>query len=320
MRQPIRPGDVNWMIAGRGIVHSERTPQALRAAGSSAWGLQCWLALPQREEERSPSFTHHGKDEFPCGAEKGTELRIVAGGFLGMRSPVPMLSECFYADAMLAAGTELAIPAEYEERGAYIVDGRIAVDGQSFERGQLLVFKPGMQAVVSAVAAARLVLLGGEPLGARYLWWNFVSSSRERIEQAKEALRAAAADDGESLLAQVLVAQRIALAADLLPLELLFQRAVERRAVGSAPVPELLPVDLEHEGVPAGHAVALVGLRRRAGGAAGEQARKRERARPHLHFSLSSRVSSRAASAAVRAMMRSMVACTCASTAAGLVG
>jgi len=190
VRQPIRPGDVNWMIAGRGIVHSERTPQALRAAGSSAWGLQCWLALPQREEERSPSFTHHGKDELPCGAEKGTELRIVAGGFLGMRSPVPMLSECFYADAMLAAGTELAIPAEYEERGAYIVDGRIAVDGQSFERGQLLVFKPGMQAVVSAVAAARLVLLGGEPLGARYLWWNFVSSSRERIEQAKEDWRA----------------------------------------------------------------------------------------------------------------------------------
>jgi redox-sensitive bicupin YhaK (pirin superfamily) len=184
VRQPIRPGDVNWMIAGRGIVHSERTPQALRASGSSAWGLQSWLALPERDEERAPSFKHHAEADLPQLSDSGTRIRVVAGTFLGMRSPVETLSDLFYADVKLE-GAELAIPPDYDERGAYILDGSISVEDQTFERGRLLVFKPGAHVVLKAIAPAGVMLLGGEPLGPRYVWWNFVSSSKERIEQAK---------------------------------------------------------------------------------------------------------------------------------------
>ena len=135
-RQPIRPGDVNWMIAGRGIVHSERTP----------------------------GFTHHGKDALPFASDRGTEVRVVAGSFLGMRSPVPVLSECFYADATLEAGSVLAVPADQDERAAYVVAGSVSVDGQAHERGRLLVFKPATQAVITALSPARLVVLGGQTL------------------------------------------------------------------------------------------------------------------------------------------------------------
>jgi redox-sensitive bicupin YhaK (pirin superfamily) len=189
VRQPIRPGDVNWMIAGRGIVHSERTPQELRARGSSAWGLQSWVALPERDEERAPSFTHHRENELPEDARHGTHIRVVAGTFLGMRSPVETLSEMFYAAVKLQTGAELAVPPDYAERGAYIVDGGISVDGEAFERGRLLVFKPATQTVLKATSDARVMLLGGEPLGPHHVWWNFVSSSRPRIEQAKRDWR-----------------------------------------------------------------------------------------------------------------------------------
>jgi redox-sensitive bicupin YhaK (pirin superfamily) len=185
VRQPIRPGDVNWMTAGRGIVHSERTPKALRANGTSAWGLQSWLALPERDEERAPSFRHHPGVELPATSDSGIRIRMIAGNLFGLRSPVETLSPMFYADVTLEAGAQLALEPDYDERGAYIVDGAVTLDGQSFERGRLLVFKPATQVVLAAVSRARLMLLGGTSLGPRFLWWNFVSSSKERIEQAK---------------------------------------------------------------------------------------------------------------------------------------
>jgi redox-sensitive bicupin YhaK (pirin superfamily) len=185
VRQPIRPGDVNWMIAGRGIVHSERTPQALRAAGPSAWGLQSWLALPEPEEERAPSFKHHPQADLPVGSDKGVQVRVIAGQFQGLRSPVETQSALFYADVALAAGARLVVAPDHEERAAYVLEGSVSVDAQGFERGRLLVFRPAAQVVIEAASQARLMLLGGAPLGPRYLWWNFVSSSKERIEQAK---------------------------------------------------------------------------------------------------------------------------------------
>lgn len=185
-RQPIRPGDVNWMIAGRGIVHSERTPQALRAAGPRTWGLQAWVALPEKEEERAPAFAHYPTKGLPSASGEGKVVRLIAGEFLGLRSPVETQSALFYADVSLDAGAQLALRPDYEERACYIVDGSVAIDGQEYERGRLLVFKPAAQVVLKAVRKARLMVLGGEPLGPRYIWWNFVSSSRERIEVAKE--------------------------------------------------------------------------------------------------------------------------------------
>jgi redox-sensitive bicupin YhaK (pirin superfamily) len=190
VRQTIRPGDVNWMIAGRGIVHSERTPQALRPAGPSAWGLQSWLALPAGEQERAPSFRHHPAKDLPVEAAEGRRMRLIAGSFAGLRSPVETQSALFYADVELEPGARLAIAADYEERACYIVQGSILADAETFERGRLLVFRPAAQVVIEAVSAARLMLLGGEPLGPRHVWWNFVSSSRERIEQAKADWRA----------------------------------------------------------------------------------------------------------------------------------
>jgi redox-sensitive bicupin YhaK (pirin superfamily) len=190
VRQPIRPGDANWMIAGRGIVHSERTPQPLRAKGHSVWGLQSWLALPQHEEERAPSFRHHPAAELPQTAGAGVQLRLIAGTAFGLRSPVKTLSATFYADAQLEQGAELTLTAEHEERGAYILEGSVHVDGRRFERGRLLVFAQAMELVLQAETRSRVILLGGQPLGRRHVWWNFVSSSRERIEQAKEDWRA----------------------------------------------------------------------------------------------------------------------------------
>ena len=190
VRQPIRPGDANWMIAGRGVVHSERTPQTLREQGHTAWGLQSWLALPQHEEERSPSFRHYPAAELPESSSAGVQVRLIAGTLGGLSSPVKTLSPTFYADARLAQEAELTLPPEHEERGAYIVEGSVSVDGQSFSRGLLLVFRPAMHVLLRAATASRLMLLGGQTLGPRHLWWNFVASSRERIEQAKEDWRA----------------------------------------------------------------------------------------------------------------------------------
>jgi redox-sensitive bicupin YhaK (pirin superfamily) len=190
VRQPSRPGDVNWMIAGRGIVHSERTPQALRPVGHKAWGLQSWLALPQHEEERAPSFRHHPAAELPQSSAQGMTIRMIAGTLLGLRSPVQTLSPTFYAALTLEQGARFILPPEHEERGAYILEGSVSLDGQSIPRGRLLVFRPALEVVLQALSPVRMMLLGGETLGPRHLWWNFVASSRERIERAKEDWRA----------------------------------------------------------------------------------------------------------------------------------
>lgn len=188
--QPIRPGEVNWMTAGRGIAHSERTPQELRQAGSKLFGIQSWVALPKRYEEADPTFVHHGANELPVIEGEGKHVRLIAGALYGARSPVETLSDMFYADVALESGTVIPIPAEYEERAVYVVEGSIAVvpDSESFGEGQLLVLKPGVAVSVrSQESPARVMLMGGEPMdGARHIWWNFVSSSKERIEQAKE--------------------------------------------------------------------------------------------------------------------------------------
>jgi hypothetical protein len=189
--QPIRPGDVNWMTAGRGIAHSERTPAAERGGGSRLFGIQSWVALPKRHEETAPAFAHHGVEELPLIAGEGVRMRLIAGTLLGAHSPVATLSELFYADAELAAGARLVLPAEHEERAIYIATGAVIIAGEEFAAGRLLVFRPGDEIVVAAPSGARVLLLGGERMdGPRHIWWNFVASSKERIEQAKADWRA----------------------------------------------------------------------------------------------------------------------------------
>jgi redox-sensitive bicupin YhaK (pirin superfamily) len=193
--QLITPGEVNWMSAGRGIAHSERTPQQSRTAGSNLFGIQSWVALPKKDEEAAPGFAHYGSGELPVVEGEGKRVRLITGSLYGERSPVRTPSEMFYAEVTLKGGARLPVPNEHEERAAYVVEGAVELlgDGGSFEAGQLLVFKPGAEITLSArrPSGARLMLLGGEPSdGPRHIWWNFVSSSKERIEQAKEDWKA----------------------------------------------------------------------------------------------------------------------------------
>ena len=182
----IKPGEVNWMTAGRGIVHSERTDSALRATGSPIHGLQMWVALPQAKEEMEAGFAHHDTTEFPVVADDGKTVRVVVGSLYGASSPVPVVHETIFGDAYLKAGSKLPIDADHEERALYVVDGVIDIAGDKFEPGRLLVFKPGDKIDVTAVRDAHVVVLGGAPMdGPRHIWWNFVSSRKERIEQAK---------------------------------------------------------------------------------------------------------------------------------------
>jgi redox-sensitive bicupin YhaK (pirin superfamily) len=184
--QPIRPGEVNWMTAGSGIVHSERTAPERRRSGGALHGIQSWVALPQRYEETAPAFAHHGHAALPVIEGEGKTVRLIAGALFGARSPVAAFSDLFYADAQLAVGARLDVPADYAERGVYIVSGSITIDGETHGAGQLLVLRPGTAVALTAPTAARLMLLGGERLdGERYIFWNFVSSSKERLEQAK---------------------------------------------------------------------------------------------------------------------------------------
>jgi redox-sensitive bicupin YhaK (pirin superfamily) len=189
--QPIRPGDVNWMTAGRGIAHSERTGPALRASGSTLAGIQSWIALPKRHEETAPEFIHYPRADLPVREGEGIALRLIAGAGFGLRAPVSVFSDMFYADAVLDAGARFTLQPEYEERAIYVAMGRIEIAGQGFDAGQLLVFRPGDAIDLRAEADSRVLLLGGEPMdGPRHMWWNFVSSSKDRIEQAKEDWRA----------------------------------------------------------------------------------------------------------------------------------
>jgi redox-sensitive bicupin YhaK (pirin superfamily) len=193
--QTIRPGEVNWMTAGRGIAHSERTPPELRSAGSELFGVQSWVALPLKQEESEPEFSHHEASELPVVEGEGKRVRLIAGSLYGARSPVRTLSEMFYADATLAPGGVLDVPTEHEERAVYVVEGSVEVtpEREVYAPGQLLLLRPGAEVLLRCASseAARLMLLGGAPLeGKRHIWWNFVSSSPERIEQAKEDWRA----------------------------------------------------------------------------------------------------------------------------------
>ena len=183
---PIKPGEVNWMTAGRGIVHSERTDTALRATGSPIHGLQMWVALPQAKEEMEAGFAHHETAEFPMVEDDGKTVRVVVGSLYGASSPVPVVHETMFGDVYLKAGAKLPLDADHEERALYVIEGVIDIAGDKFEPGRLLVFKPGDRIDVAAVSDAHVAILGGAPMdGPRHIWWNFVSSRKERIEQAK---------------------------------------------------------------------------------------------------------------------------------------
>jgi redox-sensitive bicupin YhaK (pirin superfamily) len=191
----IKPGDVNLMTAGRGIVHSERTGEVLRDKGHHLHGIQAWLALPKAHEENAPSFAHHGVDALPRVDDGGKRIRVIMGALFGVESPVSFPHDVFYAEAVLSPGATLPLDADHEERAIYIVSGQIDIAGDTFEAGRLLVFRPGDRISVLAVSHARLMLLGGAAMdGPRHIWWNFVSSRQERIEQAKEEWRAARFD------------------------------------------------------------------------------------------------------------------------------
>jgi redox-sensitive bicupin YhaK (pirin superfamily) len=182
----IRPGEINWMTAGRGIVHSERTGPGLRASGSPIHGLQLWVGLPSAKEEIEPAFKHYDGAQFPVIRDNGKTVRIAVGRAYGETSPVIASSDTVLADVTLSRGSVIPLDPDYEERAIYVIDGTIDIAGDAFESGRLLVLRPGDAITVTALTAARFVIAGGEPLdGPRHVWWNFVSSRRERIEQAK---------------------------------------------------------------------------------------------------------------------------------------
>jgi len=188
---PIKPGEVNWMTAGRGIVHSERTGPDKRASGSPIHGLQMWVALPAAKEEIDPGFAHHETDEFPMINDGGTFVRVVVGSLYGKTSPVPTVHETFFGNIALRAGATLPIDPTHEERALYVVDGTVDIAGDKFEPGRLLVFKPGDRVTITAATDTHFVILGGAPMdGPRHIWWNFVSSRKDRIEQAKAEWKA----------------------------------------------------------------------------------------------------------------------------------
>jgi hypothetical protein len=188
--QPIRPGDVNWMTAGRGIAHSERTPPELRAAGASVHGIQTWVALPRAAEEAAPSFFHHPKATLPVLEPPGALVRVIAGRAFGARSPVEVFTDTLYAAAELEPGARLVLAPEHEERGVYVVEGNATIGETAVEAGQLAVLGEGVEVEVRAPFSATLMLLGGAKMdGPRSIWWNFVSSSKARIERAKDDWR-----------------------------------------------------------------------------------------------------------------------------------
>jgi redox-sensitive bicupin YhaK (pirin superfamily) len=180
VKQLIRPGAVNWMVAGRGVAHSERTPPELRERGTRVHGLQLWVALPEATEEIAPYFLHHDAADIPTAGS----ARVIVGRAYGVESPVETLSPTLYVHAELEPGSELDLPDGYEELALYLVSGSIDLDGERFDAARMIILDAARPRV-RAVTAARVMLLGGDPIGPRHIWWNFVSSSRERIEQAK---------------------------------------------------------------------------------------------------------------------------------------
>ncbi|HVK42587.1 MAG TPA: pirin family protein [Phenylobacterium sp.] len=187
--QPIRPGEVNWMTAGRGITHSERF-ETLREKGGRMNGIQAWIALPVEDEETAPAFDHYAPEVLPTHEENGMWARLIAGQAFGASSPVKTHSPMFYVHWHLKPGAKAELPAEYPERAAYVAQGVVEVDGRQYHEGQMLVFLPGQPVLFTAVSDAIVMLLGGEPIGPRLIEWNFVSSSKDRLEQAKADWRA----------------------------------------------------------------------------------------------------------------------------------
>ncbi len=196
--QIIRPGAVNWMVAGRGVTHSERTSAHKRSKPHSMAGVQTWVALPAQYEDEEPAFEHHGKEVLPVIAGEGKKVRLILGDAYGVQAPVKTHSSLFYADAILEPGAKVPLPDNHEDRGIYIVSGSAIIAGDELEAGRMAIFRPADRITVTAGAqGARLMLLGGETLdGPRFIWWNFVASSRDRIEQAKKDWASGKWDDG----------------------------------------------------------------------------------------------------------------------------
>jgi redox-sensitive bicupin YhaK (pirin superfamily) len=183
----IVPGEMNLMTAGRGIAHSERTPQGVRQSGGGMYGIQSWIALPEAHEETDPSFQHFDAAALPVIEDGGLRARVIAGSAFGRQSPVGMLSDWLYAEVLLEPGARAPLDPDHEERAIYVVEGEAEIAGERFEGPRLLIFRPGDRITVRALRRSRLMFLGGAAMeGPRYIWWNFVSSRRERIEEAKE--------------------------------------------------------------------------------------------------------------------------------------
>lgn len=187
--QMIYPGEVNWMVAGQGVTHSERTSAATRRGDSRLFGIQTWVALPESHEDKPASFEHHGKSALPLLQGEGKEVRLILGSAWGEEAPATLYSETFYADVQMQPHAKLPLPVDHEDRGIYVSVGSVEIAGEIFEAGRMMVFRPGDEITVTAgPMGARLMALGGATLnGPRFIWWNFVASSRDRIEEAKAA-------------------------------------------------------------------------------------------------------------------------------------
>jgi redox-sensitive bicupin YhaK (pirin superfamily) len=196
--QMIYPGELNWMVAGRGVTHSERTSQETRLTPHDLFGIQTWVALPEAEEDAPPRFEHHGREALPLVEAEGLRLRVILGSAYGVAAPARVFTDTFYVDAIVQPGARLPLPQEHEDRGLYVIEGEIHIAGDVYAAGRMLVFRPKDAITIQAGAqGARLLLLGGATLsGPRYIWWNFVSSSREKIEYAKEQWRKGAWGQG----------------------------------------------------------------------------------------------------------------------------
>lgn len=190
--QIILPGALNWMVAGRGVTHSERTSARARSGAHSLFGVQTWVALPDEAEDIAPFFEHHAAEVLPVIENEGVRLKLILGKAYGETAPASLFSEAFYADVALAPGARFPMPDDHEDRGVYVLEGSVVIAGQVFEAGRMMVFRPGDAITVAAgETGARLMILGGATLnGPRYVWWNFVASSRDRIAAAKEAWKA----------------------------------------------------------------------------------------------------------------------------------
>lgn len=185
--QIIRPGALNWMVAGKGVTHSERTSSTARQGPGSLYGFQTWIALPESHEDMDPVFEHHAKEALPEIRAQGIDAKLILGRAYGESAPAKLYSDTFYLDVKLAPRARFPLPTDHEDRGIYITEGSIRIVGQEYEAGQMMVFRPGDEITVAAGdRGARLMALGGETLnGPRYIWWNFVASSKEKIEEAK---------------------------------------------------------------------------------------------------------------------------------------